>query len=238
MTSRTTKLLIAATLMVVAVASAASAASFGEPIADGYTYMSGYGFNGTNTYLSAYGLADGITYDGVSYLKWDVSSVAPGTYAVSSASITITHFANPLWTIAQSAQYPLQFVDVGSSWGETTPVGSLPAPGSTVYGSGSYSGAIPTGQAFTWTINLDPVAFTSYFNSAVSAGELNLVARSLVPMESMQNQVRYKWYSNQDATYSGSILNVDYTAVPEPGSMIAMLAGLTGMVGVIRRKTS
>lgn len=137
-----------------------------------------------------------------SYLKFDLSKVPEGK--VTSATLTLTHVANPGFDLAYSKQNPVrarplqpEFSEKGWDYAKAEDI-KPEAGDKAVFGSG-FAQTIPSDKEFTITIDLmkGPKDFNAYVGSsrASSAKALALALTACLDVEERGQSCIYKFYS-------------------------------------------
>jgi hypothetical protein len=198
--------------------------------------------DGTSSVAPTYPFA-GSGYDhyfSYSYLGWDVSSIADGNYVVTGATLTLTQVSNCGYTQAAAEEKPIEaraldqtLSEASWSYGASTNQN----PGG-LFGTGSMANYDATSQ---FDIVIDLLAagdFQSYFNSAVNGNNQIALALTSAKLADMSGNAPFKFWSKDDLGNEAyaPLLSVQYAAVPEPGSLIALATGVIGLLPRLRRK--
>src|SRR5579862_7635269 len=144
---------------------------------------------------------------GYSYLKFDVSKVPART--VTSATLTVTHIANPGFDEAYSKQNPLHVRPVPEDFDEKTWDFSKadqvkPESGDKAVFGGGYAEEIPADKEFKIAIDLlkGPNDFRAYLSSAreSQSHSLAIALTASVDVEDRGQACIYKFYSKDVET--------------------------------------
>lgn len=185
--------------------------------------------DGASSYSPTWPPGDALSHG---YLKFDLGGIAPGTYDLTSATLTVTHrvTASGTFTKEVGEANPLEARALGSSfseatWDYTNP--SNPAPQSAVYGIGDLS-QYNSAASFQIPINLLGVDFNAAFNAAVNGDhQLAIALTSTMPVSGMVGSSPYRIYSKDHTTPSEfPTLDLEYQVVPEPASLLVLAGGV------------
>jgi hypothetical protein len=170
-----------------------------------------------------------------SYLKFDLGSIAAGSYQVSSATLTFTHAA-PGYTLAQGEATPLEVRQLAPNFDEaswTFGNASNPQPRA-VISTGSLAN-YQAGGEFELIVDLNTSGFETLFNDAITEGEIAFALTSAMNPGGAGGAALYKMYSKDDPGNRVPLLEIEYSPVPEPSTFMVIALGI-GIAALARRR--
>ena len=158
------------------------------------------------------------------YLRFDLSGIAPGQYQLISANLRVTHRVTSSGTFTREAgeAYPLEARGLSGTFSEATWTFTNPTnpyPEAKLFGLGNMNNYNPS-SSFDITMNLRNTVFQNEFNTAVNSGAKTLVIAltSKMPVTGQVGALPYRVFT-RDYAVSGQrpVLHVSLKRLPSLG---------------------